>query len=274
MERSTFLAKENKPQAAIVSRALLRFPAKIFEVINHCSNHYPNIASWDERDGTAFIIHDKLAFKLKYLVSSCWGGQGDILFESFQRQLKIYGFKRLTGKTNRKDIQLVNGSNNLVYQHENFRKGCPGLLEKITTFDIGAASSKKEKSKAKTKGADTQNDMQRLEKKVDILDENFSKLLTLIHRTQVRHNNVQKNYKTNQAESSQRLMQPQIEVARRKRRLLEQNLDHCEPDRYARFNKNDRSEKSRNQLTCNNRGPAKEEKNNPQPLRVESLYKK
>ena len=243
---------------------------EIFEVINHCSNHYPNIAAWDERDGTAFVIHDKFAFKLKYLISSCWGGQGDILFESFQRQLKIYGFKRLTGKMSRRDIQLVNGSNNLVYQHENFRKGCPVLLEKITTIDISAAFSKKEKSKAKTEG----NDIERLEKKVDILDENFSKLLTLIQRTQVRPNNVQKNYKANPPESSQRLMQSQIEVPRRKRRLLEQNVDHCEPDRYVRFKNDDRSEESRAQLTCNNKRSVKEEINDPQPLRVESLYRK
>merc|ERR1712238_242431 len=131
-----------------------------------------------------------------------------------------------------------------------------------------------EKSKAKTKGTGTQNDIERLEKKVDILDENFSKLLTLIQRTQVRPNNVQKDYKTNPLEWSQRLMQSQIEVPRRKRRLLEQNADHCEPDRYVRFNNDNRSEESRAQLTCNNKRSVKEEINDPQPLRVESLYRK
>jgi len=161
------------------SVALLRFPAKIYDTIVHSSEHNSEIAQWDE-NGTSFTIKDRSAFEKTYLVESYWGSQnGDILFESFQRQLNSYGFKKVNSRRGGRK-QAAGKHLALVYHHDNFRKGHIELLEKIETADVGL-SSKKARSQSK-KSATMEIDLNRIEAKVDQLNDKFTTLLSFMER--------------------------------------------------------------------------------------------
>jgi len=153
--------------------ALLRFPAKVYEAVTHSDTMSPDVTSWDE-EGEHFIIYDRATFEKTYLVEKYWGSQnGDILFASFQRQLTSYGFKKVNNKRGWNKKATVKKTP-LMYHHENFKKGHPILLEKIEIVDV-PISSKKGRSQI-LKKTTHDNDFQRMEGKIDELNNNYSQL--------------------------------------------------------------------------------------------------
>eukprot|EP00559_Dactyliosolen_fragilissimus_P006005 CAMPEP_0184864586 /NCGR_PEP_ID=MMETSP0580-20130426/15501_1 /TAXON_ID=1118495 /ORGANISM="Dactyliosolen fragilissimus" /LENGTH=520 /DNA_ID=CAMNT_0027363453 /DNA_START=8 /DNA_END=1570 /DNA_ORIENTATION=+ len=154
------------------SVALLRFPAKVFETVNYCHENHPEVASWDESE-TSFLIKNRSTFEKEFLLGSYWGSpNGDILFESFQRQLNAYGFRKINSRKGggKRDRSSKAQCVVLHYSHEYFCKGRNDLLDKIETSDV--RSSLKKPRTVVDKGM-KESDIKRVEKKIDELHEKF-----------------------------------------------------------------------------------------------------
>lgn len=92
------------------------FPMKLHYMLNDIEKDgLSHIISWSSH-GRCFVVHDQKLFVEKILC--CWFRQSKIA--SFQRQLNIYGFQRLT-----------KGPDKNGYYHELFLRGKPGLASLI-----------------------------------------------------------------------------------------------------------------------------------------------
>jgi len=98
----------------------LRFPEKAFNIFMDCDKNLPNIACWSA-NGELIIIRDKSYFE-KYCIA--------VSFESFIRQLHMYGFKKMNDKRTGRKTQVKD----LIFRHKLFKKNRPELLEKIQTL--------------------------------------------------------------------------------------------------------------------------------------------
>mmetsp|Transcript_21681 Transcript_21681/g.30396 ORF Transcript_21681/g.30396 Transcript_21681/m.30396 type:complete len:351 (-) Transcript_21681:187-1239(-) len=97
-----------------------RFPEKAFRIVTACDDDEPEVAGWNET-GDAMVIRDKSALESKYLTTS---------FESFVRQLHMYGFKKVN------DGRSGNGKGKkeLIFRHDAFLKGRDELVDNIQTI--------------------------------------------------------------------------------------------------------------------------------------------
>jgi len=93
------------------------FPAKTYLMIESCDRDCPDVASWTD-NGTAFVVRDTTKLATDYL--PCYFKHAN--FQSFVRQLNIYGF--------RKDAAMP-GSRDVVFRHDKFLEGKEGLLDLI-----------------------------------------------------------------------------------------------------------------------------------------------
>lgn len=92
------------------------FPMKLHYMLNDIEeDSLSHIVSWMPH-GRCFVVHNQKLFVEKIL--GCWFRQSKIA--SFQRQLNIYGFQRLT-----------TGPDKNGYYHELFLRGKPGLAARI-----------------------------------------------------------------------------------------------------------------------------------------------
>ena len=106
---------ENNPFLTnmITGEKIMRFPMLLYQILEQ--DEYPSIISWC-LDSDNFIIYNRAKFQdelmPEYFQSSNW--------QSFLKQLNIYGFRRAT-----------KGRDLTVYYHKDFVQNKPGLINNI-----------------------------------------------------------------------------------------------------------------------------------------------
>ena len=104
--------------ARIESQRQEIFPIKLYKLLEKSDiNGHSSIISWLPH-GRAFLIHDVKLFETQVLKKYSF----QCKFESFKRQLYMYGFKKI-GK------RFIDSG---AYRHENFIRGDLALCRKIT----------------------------------------------------------------------------------------------------------------------------------------------
>ncbi|XP_052815254.1 heat shock factor protein-like [Mya arenaria] len=103
----------------IVEGITLKFPAVLWRLVNSCTT---GAISW-ETDGTSLKI-DKIKFEDEYLNKPTFFKTKN--FQSFIRQLNIYGFRKLPSHYHRGQEDSI-----FVYKHDCFCRGHPELLAKV-----------------------------------------------------------------------------------------------------------------------------------------------
>lgn len=110
------------------------FPQKLHFLLNQAEKEgFNHIISW-VNDGAAFKVHDSNAF-LKEIMP-LWFDQSK--YESFRRQLNLYGFQRIS-----------RGPSRGVYYHQFFLQSEPSLCESITRPSSSSSSSSTTTSSAR-----------------------------------------------------------------------------------------------------------------------------
>eukprot|EP00533_Pseudo-nitzschia_delicatissima_P015168 CAMPEP_0197261970 /NCGR_PEP_ID=MMETSP1432-20130617/256_1 /TAXON_ID=44447 /ORGANISM="Pseudo-nitzschia delicatissima, Strain UNC1205" /LENGTH=460 /DNA_ID=CAMNT_0042726267 /DNA_START=48 /DNA_END=1430 /DNA_ORIENTATION=- len=105
-----------KKQAAADRELRQPFPVKVYEMLENAEKKgFSNIVSWNE-NGTGFMVHDKDHFT-KEIVPHYFNLTK---YKSFQRQLSLYGFQRVTV-----------GPNKGLRYHEKLRKGELALVRQM-----------------------------------------------------------------------------------------------------------------------------------------------
>lgn len=113
------LPKKTKKQQC--ANTFMAFPQKLHHILCQVEkNDQTSIISWQPH-GRAFVVHDKETFTEK--IMSKYFRQTK--FTSFQRQLNMYGFVRLT-----------RGQDNGAYYHEFFFKRQSFFDQKNTSFEV------------------------------------------------------------------------------------------------------------------------------------------
>jgi len=92
----------------------ITFPTKLMSLLEN--NPDPNVITWLPH-GRAFILKDNTRFMNELSSFLCKSNN----FQSFQRMLNIWGFKRLTGKRDKG-----------AYYHQMFLKGRPNLVKEMS----------------------------------------------------------------------------------------------------------------------------------------------
>lgn len=110
----------------------MRFPQKTFCIINESHEATPEVACWNEH-GDAFVIKTKAAFEEKYL---------SIGFESFVRQLHLYGFKKVN---NNKGSSSGPKKKLFIFRQEDFQRGREDLVSCMQTVKREKKNAKKVK---------------------------------------------------------------------------------------------------------------------------------
>lgn len=101
----------------IVEGITLKFPAVLWRLVNSCGT---GAIAW-EGDGSSIRI-DKIKFENEYLNKPTFFKTKN--FQSFIRQLNIYGFRKLPSH----NYHRGQDDSMLVYKHDCFCKGHPELL--------------------------------------------------------------------------------------------------------------------------------------------------
>jgi len=118
VQSNTCIANGNSPsKKAAVDRELRQpFPVKVYEMLENAEKkQFAHIVSWNE-NGTGFMVHDKDHFT-KEIVPHYFNLTK---YKSFQRQLSLYGFQRVTV-----------GPNKGLRYHEKLRKGELALVRQM-----------------------------------------------------------------------------------------------------------------------------------------------
>lgn len=105
------------------------FPMKLHYMLSNCDGQ-EHIVSWQPH-GRCFMVHDMKEFVASML--PLWFRQSK--FASFQRQLNLYGFQRLT-----------QGRDKNAYYHEYFLRGRPLLAHTITRTKVKGKGARKASS--------------------------------------------------------------------------------------------------------------------------------
>jgi len=150
---------ERKKQAV-----LNKFLTKSYHMIDQCD---PEIAGWST-SGDSFTVRDVESFERQVLPQYFNHSK----FSSFTRQLNFYGFQKI-----RLDADLQRNNSSVRFYHENFQRGKPDLLQKIsrTTAKVAiqAASSNDQIEALKTEVAQLHEQLHdlnnRLDERVDMM---------------------------------------------------------------------------------------------------------
>jgi len=103
----------------IIDGITLKFPAVIWRIVNSCST---GALLW-ESDGMSIRV-DKAKFEDEYLRTQTFFKTKN--FQSFIRQLNIYGFRKIPTNYPKGQDDAV-----FVYRHDFFRRGHPELLTEV-----------------------------------------------------------------------------------------------------------------------------------------------
>ena len=103
----------------IIDGITLKFPAVIWRIVNSCST---GALLW-ESDGMSIRV-DKAKFEDEYLRTQTFFKTKN--FQSFIRQLNIYGFRKIPTNYPKGQEDAV-----FVYRHDFFRRGHPELLTEV-----------------------------------------------------------------------------------------------------------------------------------------------
>lgn len=117
-QSSACSVNSNSPSKKAVADRELRqpFPVKVYEMLENAEKkQFAHIVSWNE-NGTGFMVHDKDHFT-KEIVPHYFNLTK---YKSFQRQLSLYGFQRVTV-----------GPNKGLRYHEKLRKGEVALVREM-----------------------------------------------------------------------------------------------------------------------------------------------
>ena len=104
----------------------LPFPLKLYEMLEDAEEQgFNDIVSWNS-DGNGFMVHDTTSFVMKIIPSyyNC------TKYKSFQRQLSLYGFTRVTS-----------GDNKGLRGHKNFIRGCKELCRQMKPVASGGGGT-------------------------------------------------------------------------------------------------------------------------------------
>lgn len=94
----------------------LHFPCKVYEMLEAAEQQgHEDIVSWN-KEGTGFTVHNKELFT-KQIIPMYFN---QTKYKSFQRQLSLYGFQRITG-----------GENKGLRYHEKLRRGMRDLCRSM-----------------------------------------------------------------------------------------------------------------------------------------------
>ena len=107
------------------------FPAKAYLLIDSCSAEHPHVASWTD-DGKAFVVKDTAKFAAEHLPRFFKHAN----FQSFVRQLNIYGFRKDTDTPGA-------GPRDVVFRHDFFIRGREDFLESIQRTNKKSSTAKK-----------------------------------------------------------------------------------------------------------------------------------
>eukprot|EP00567_Pseudictyota_dubia_P008468 CAMPEP_0197443166 /NCGR_PEP_ID=MMETSP1175-20131217/8985_1 /TAXON_ID=1003142 /ORGANISM="Triceratium dubium, Strain CCMP147" /LENGTH=632 /DNA_ID=CAMNT_0042973763 /DNA_START=174 /DNA_END=2072 /DNA_ORIENTATION=+ len=162
------------------------FPSKTYDVIEHCDQHDPGVASWDN-EGTAFIIKDVSSLEQFYLPKKFDHSN----FQSFVRQLNLYGFRNVSkekeGSTSG-DLGAV-GPGHIVFKNDNFKRGRRDLLANIRRSKKGDRTQRKTRQEEELHSVcDALNkrfdqvdmEVKSLHVKMDLLSSRLDKVLNLL----------------------------------------------------------------------------------------------
>eukprot|EP00980_Cylindrotheca_fusiformis_P028162 scaffold22583_cov106-Cylindrotheca_fusiformis.AAC.33 len=102
------------------------FPCKVYEMLEAAEQQgHEDIVSWN-KDGTGFTVHNKELFT-KQIIPMYFN---QTKYKSFQRQLSLYGFQRITG-----------GENKGLRYHEKLRRGERDLCRSMKPIGYKPRSS-------------------------------------------------------------------------------------------------------------------------------------
>ena len=106
--------------------ARLHFPCKVYEMLEAADERdLKHIVSWN-KDGTGFTVHNKELFTDQIIPQYF----NQTKYKSFQRQLSLYGFQRIT-----------NGENKGLRFHEKLRRGMRDLCRSMKPIGYKPRSS-------------------------------------------------------------------------------------------------------------------------------------
>ncbi|KAL3939824.1 MAG: hypothetical protein SGBAC_005525 [Bacillariaceae sp.] len=106
--------------------ARLHFPCKVYDMLEDADQQgHKDIVSWNA-SGTGFTVHNKDLFTKKIIPQYF----NQTKYKSFQRQLSLYGFQRITG-----------GENKGLRYHEKLRRGMRDLCRSMKPIGYKPRSS-------------------------------------------------------------------------------------------------------------------------------------
>jgi len=106
--------------------ARLHFPCKVYDMLEDADKQgHKEIVSWNA-SGTGFTVHNKDLFTKKIIPQYF----NQTKYKSFQRQLSLYGFQRITG-----------GENKGLRYHEKLRRGMRDLCRSMKPIGYKPRSS-------------------------------------------------------------------------------------------------------------------------------------
>ena len=118
------------------------FPLKLHDMLEYCKdNNMQHVAAW-QPDGTSFAVHDPEAFTSEVIHRFFRQSH----FKSFQRQLHIYGFKRVR-----------KGVNKGGYFHRLFLRGARDMARHMIRQPMDETRKSKSRSKPKTSTGNISN---------------------------------------------------------------------------------------------------------------------
>lgn len=150
MENATVLSgvgNANNSPKKVVDRELRQpFPVKVYEMLENAEKkQFSHIVSWNEA-GTGFMVHDKDHFT-KEIVPHYFNLTK---YKSFQRQLSLYGFQRVTvgqnkglryhDKLRKGELELVRQMKPVGYKPRNLTRLLEQKKAKATTATIGKSN--------------------------------------------------------------------------------------------------------------------------------------